>query len=114
MQAVSFEEMPLQVTDVVLRQVDTFIQAYKSANHPGDELSGADSDIFIKVPEEQAKSSLNIETAEYNYVASKSSEVFHKSDCRWAQNISQENLVGYRTREAAIKAGKRPCKSCNP
>ena len=114
MQAVLFEDMPLRVTDVVLVQVDTFIQAYKSANPPGEELSVADSDIVIRVPEEQAESNLNIKTAEHNYVASRSSEVFHKYDCRWAQNISQENLVIYSNREEAINAGKRPCKTCNP
>ena len=112
MEAVSFQDMPLRVTDVVLRQVQAFIQAYKSANPPGRELSDADNDIIVKVSEEQAKS--NIEQAEYNYIASKSSEVFHKSDCRWAQNISQENLIVYSSREEAVKAGKRPCKTCNP
>jgi hypothetical protein len=114
MQAVSFQDMPLKVTDVVLRQVDAFIQAYKSANPPGGELSDVDSDIIVNVPKEQAKSNLNPEASEYNYIASKSSEVFHRSDCRWARNISQENLIVYSSREEAIKAGKRPCKTCNP
>jgi len=114
MQAASYEDMPLQVTDVVLRQVNAFIQAYKSANPPGSELSDVDSDIIIKTPEEQATLKDNIEKLGYNYVASKSSEVFHKSTCRWAQNITQENLVVYSNREEAINTGKRPCKSCNP
>ena len=114
MQAAKFQDMPIKVTDVVLRQVNAFIQAYKSANPPGSELSNTDSDIIINIPEEQAKSNLNIEVAEYNYVASRSSDVFHKSSCRWAQNISQENLIVYDSREEAMKAGKRPCKTCNP
>ena len=114
MQAVSFQDMPSRVTDEVLKQVHAFVQAYKSANPPGGELAEPDSNIIIKVPEEQAKSNLNIDAAEYNFVASKSSEVFHRSDCRWAQNISQENLIVYDSREEAMKAGKRPCKTCNP
>jgi len=114
MQAVSFQDMPSRITDVVLGQVNAFIQAYKSANPPGNELNGTESDIIIKIPAEQAKTNLDIEAGEYNYIASKSSEVFHKSDCRWAQNISQENLVVYSSREEAIKTGKRPCKTCNP
>ena len=94
MQAVSFQDMPSKVTDVVLRQADVFIQAYKSANPPGGELSYAGNDVVIKIPQEQDKSNVNIETNAYSHVASRSSEVFHKSDCRWAQNISKENLVG--------------------
>lgn len=48
------------------------------------------------------------------FIASKSSEVFHRPDCRWAQNISGDNLIGYKTREEAVESGKRPCKSCKP
>lgn len=48
------------------------------------------------------------------FIASKSSGVFHRPDCRWAQNISGDNRLGYMTREEAIQAGKRPCKSCKP
>jgi len=50
----------------------------------------------------------------YPFVASKSSSVFHRPGCRWAQNISGDNLIGYQTREEAIASGKRPCKSCKP
>ena len=114
MQAVSFEDMPSSVTDVVLKQVQAFIQAYKSANPPDAESSGSDSGIIIEASKEQTKPNLDVEAAEYNYIGSKSSEVFHRSDCRWAQNISQENIIVYSSREEAIKAGKRPCKTCNP
>lgn len=48
------------------------------------------------------------------FVASKSGSVFHRPDCRWAQNISADNLIGYKTREEAVQSGKRPCKSCKP
>jgi hypothetical protein len=48
------------------------------------------------------------------FIASKTSSIFHKSDCRWAQSISTENLVSYRKRDEAVRAGKRPCKQCNP
>lgn len=48
------------------------------------------------------------------FIGSKGSDVFHKSDCRWAQNISVDNLVKYSSRDEASKAGKRPCKWCNP
>ncbi len=52
--------------------------------------------------------------AEYKYVASKNSEVFHKPQCRWAKKISKRNLVGYNSTDEAVKAGKRPCKLCKP
>ncbi len=50
----------------------------------------------------------------YPFIASKSSGVFHRPDCRWAQNITGDNRLGYKTREEAIQNGKRPCKSCKP
>lgn len=52
--------------------------------------------------------------AEYAYVASVNSEVFHQPNCRWAKKISPRNLVGFKTREEAIKSGRRPCKVCKP
>jgi methylphosphotriester-DNA--protein-cysteine methyltransferase len=41
-------------------------------------------------------------------------EVFHRPDCEWAKKINPQNLVGFKTREDAIKSGKRPCKVCKP
>lgn len=48
------------------------------------------------------------------FIASRTSSIFHKPDCRWAQGISTENLLTYRDRDDAVRAGKRPCKQCNP
>ncbi len=48
------------------------------------------------------------------YVASKNSPVFHKAGCKSAARISEKNLVHYATRDEAIRAGKTPCKECNP
>ena len=48
------------------------------------------------------------------YVASRNSEVFHKVGCKGAAKISSRNLVGYATREEAIRAGKKPCPACRP
>jgi len=114
MKAVSFQDMSSKVTDVVLRQIDAFIKAYKAANPADGKISDTENNIVMNTPGEQAKSNVDMATAGYNYVASKNSQVFHKPGCRWAQKISEENLVTYNSREEAIKAGKRPCKSCNP
>ncbi len=54
------------------------------------------------------------EQAQSAFVASRNSKVFHKPDCPFAQQILSKNLVGYNSREEAIAAGKRPCKSCKP
>ncbi len=110
MQAVSAENMPVKVSDLVLEQVDGFIDLYKVTNPPGRKLSDVafnETDSSI-VPQKQTGA------AEHKYVASNSSNIFHKPDCRWAGNISQRNLVTYKSKDEAIKAGKRPCKTCNP
>ncbi len=68
----------------------------------------------LTATEKQTQPASKSAAAEYKYVASRSSRVFHKSDCRWAKRINPDNLVVYNSRDAAIKAGKRPCKVCNP
>ena len=50
----------------------------------------------------------------YAYVASSAREPFHKPSCKWAQKISASNLVTFKTRDEAIKAGHRACKVCKP
>ncbi len=55
-----------------------------------------------------------VQTKDWKYVASKKSKVFHHPDCKWAKKISSKNLMGFNTREEAIKSGRRPCKSCRP
>ena len=47
------------------------------------------------------------------YVGSSQSDKFHKVDCKWAKTIKPENEV-YFTYDEAIKAGFKPCKTCNP
>jgi hypothetical protein len=54
------------------------------------------------------------EQAQSTFVASKNSQVFHKPGCPFAQKIVSKNVVSYESRDAAVAAGKRPCKSCNP
>jgi len=55
-----------------------------------------------------------VQKKEWKYVASKKSKVFHIPDCKWAQKIKPENLVGFKSREEAVESGRRPCKSCRP
>lgn len=112
MQAVSAESIPAAVTSAALEQVEAFIHAYLAANPPNKQhLDLYDSS---KSEKEQLKPPVKSIPAEYKYVASKNSKVFHKPSCPWAERIKPENLIGYSSRDEAIKAGKRPCKRCNP
>ncbi|MDD5328103.1 MAG: Ada metal-binding domain-containing protein [Phycisphaerae bacterium] len=113
MQVTSAEDMPAAVTKVVSEQSEAFIHAYLTANHPNKQRPSDVNDVSV-VPKKQLKPVVKSTTAEYKYVASKNSKVFHKLDCGSAKAIKPENLVGYSSRAEAIKAGKRPCKKCNP
>ena len=116
MQAVSVQNMPAKVTDVVLTQVEAFIAAYRVAKPPGRKIADA-NDIAAALPvitPRQTTPVVKPTTAKYKYVASKNSKVFHKHDCRWVKRIKPTNLVTYSTRNKAIEAGKRPCKQCKP
>lgn len=53
-------------------------------------------------------------TKNWKYVASKKSKIFHHPYCQWALKIHPSNLIGFNTRKAATKSGRRPCKICNP
>jgi len=111
-QAVSVQNMPALVTGVVLEQVEVFIQSWRAANSRSTRPS-APNDITVK-PEKLTKPDAKRIVAEYKYVASKNSKVFHKPDCRWVKRILAKNLVGYNSRNEVIEAGKRPCKMCKP
>jgi hypothetical protein len=116
MQAVSEQDMPEKVTDLVAEQVDDFIDTFKATNISDIKPSkaGINKNASLNNLPEQSDKNENSTVVEYKFVSSSNSNVFHKPGCRWAQNISKENLVIYKSREEAIKAGKRPCKTCNP
>jgi len=116
MQTVSAENMPAKITDIVLEQIEGFIEIYKATNPQGTRPSdaGINETGLSKIPAKQNETDVNSAIGEQKYVASKSSGVFHKPECRWAKNISDQNLVSYKSKDEAIKAGKRPCKTCNP
>jgi len=52
--------------------------------------------------------------SQWNYVASRNSKVFHRPDCGYVKRILPKNLIGFYSREEAIKSGRRPCKNCRP
>jgi hypothetical protein len=91
---------------------DNFIRDYRLAN-PRGVLSGNYDGSIISISSKKGKSPSGTEV-KYQYVSSKNSQVFHSPNCRSAKRIKPENLVGYISRDEAIKAGKRPCKVCKP
>lgn len=112
MAAVGKPDVGNAICAAALVQVGTFADAHKAARSllgatkaaPGAGVLGATQPV-----------SQSLQTAAQGpLIASKSGKAFHRPDCRWAQNISAENLVTYKTREEAIASGKRPCKSCKP
>jgi micrococcal nuclease len=63
---------------------------------------------------QERASPVTLQKKGWEYVASKKSKVFHRPDCTWVKKISPNNLIGFRSREEAIKSGRRPCRSCRP
>ena len=112
MQAVAIKEMPQTVTRVVLEQVDAFIHCHSVANPK--ENGPADANVAHAPPKAIPRTPHQPDAIKYKYICSRKSNVFHKSDCRWAQRIAPNNLVGYNSRDEALRAGKRPCKRCKP
>ncbi len=114
-QIIAADRITEKVTEIVLHQTDAFITCWSAAGNIGNQPAGA-KDIKTQSKPDSAgdKKAAVQQTAGANFVASKNSRVFHKPDCPFAELILPENLVTYKTRDDAMKAGKRPCKRCKP
>lgn len=51
---------------------------------------------------------------ESRFVASVTRDVYHKVGCNWIKATPPSYKVFYRSQEEAVKAGKRPCRTCFP
>lgn len=51
---------------------------------------------------------------EAGYIASAHSNKFHYPNCRYVNQISENNIVAYSSRDDAIADGKEPCSVCHP
>jgi hypothetical protein len=114
MEVVARPEAGKAIEAAVLVQAEAFIGAYKAAQSVLGVMEDVGKDAPAADGQGQATPQNLQAAASHPFIASKSSDVFHRPDCRWAQNISGNNLVGYKTREEAVQSGKRPCKSCKP
>lgn len=54
----------------------------------------------------------NVQKKTTGYIASKDGKSYHKPSCALAKNIKPENLVTFKTKAEAEKAGYSPCKVC--
>lgn len=115
-QTATEKTLSIRIKKTALKHVDEFVKAYLAANqrkdkktkvsNPAAALPGLTKKSLEK-SEQQAK-------AEYEYVASKNSKTFHKSDCSSAKRILPKNLVGFSNKDEALKTARRPCKRCKP
>jgi hypothetical protein len=99
-----------EITRRVVRQVDAFIDAYRASNMK----KNTTIPIVPTRSKKQGQLSQQPKPGVYQYVASKNSKVFHRRNCNSVKSIKPENLITYKTRADAIRAGKRPCKRCKP
>ncbi len=93
----------------------SFIKNYRQAN-PVDKDTPESHNTGNAPTDKRRRARPNPSSSagKYQFTGSKGSDVFHKSNCHSASSISTENIVSYKTRQEAVKAGKRPCKWCNP
>ena len=112
MEAVAKTGVAEVVSTVVHSQVEAFIAAHKAARSPSELTQGAPTPAASGGVKPNSQNPQTV--AGYPFVSSKNSQVFHRPDCRWAQNIATGNRIGYKSREGAVQAGMRPCKTCKP
>jgi len=116
MKVVADSELAEAVAQAAVTQVGVFAAACRAAQRLRTRSTDADQ---TSRPQPAITSQKGVDTptpgaTQGPFLASRSSSVFHRPDCRWAQNIAQRNRVTYKTRTEATQAGKRPCKSCKP
>ena len=75
------------------------------------QINKAPSQQKTVVPSENEQIAMPATT---DYLASKNSKVFHNHTCRQAATISEKNIISFKSKDAAIQTGRRPCKICKP
>jgi hypothetical protein len=116
MAAIPTADLAKAVDAAVLTQVEVFVGAYHAAWRFHRRADGAGTTTSPTRPASApaAERAVKRDEATSSFIASRNSSVFHRADCRWARKITTKNRVTYRTRPAAIQAGRRPCKTCKP
>lgn len=65
-------------------------------------------------PQNQTRTNSAPAAADAQYIASKSSKIYHRSTCTHAKRMDTSKSVTFTTRDAAESTGRRPCKTCKP
>ncbi|MHC4792038.1 MAG: hypothetical protein ACYS8Y_11480 [Planctomycetota bacterium] len=111
LQMVSTDATASVVSNVVSEQIGSFIKSWLSANRRMIRK-------LVRNNREESKEKINRTSegpaVEYEYITSRKSKIFHKADCGPVKRILLQNITGYKSRDEAVKAGKRPCKMCKP
>ena len=107
----TMEDLRGRISEVALQQTKAFIAVWVGSNPPDKKWPNTNATIVEPRASEGRVGSASLGG---QYVGSKNSSVFHSPGCRSVKRISAKNLVWYKTRSEAIKAGKRPCKICKP
>jgi len=116
---IASDQVRSEITKVAMNQAGSFLSDAQKAitNDSKTNRQGPAQSTNAIAPRNVTQQDAQSQTqpiSDFPYVASKNSEVFHKSTCASAKKIAVGNIVGYKTREEAIEAGKRPCKRCKP
>lgn len=114
LQPVPEEEMSVVVTNMILGQIDAFLGSWRAANPQDDQSADEAGRVSTTIGQRPAEPINKPMVAKQQYVGSKNSKIFHRPDCTWVGKIKAENLRSYASREEAVEAGKRACKTCKP
>lgn len=93
-----YDEKPAQTQQISSEQRN---EIYNEGHSAGYALGYADAQE-AEVPQEAG------------YIASAHSNKFHYPNCRYVNQISEDNIVAYSSRDDAIADGKEPCSVCQP
>ncbi len=115
MEIVSAQSLPDAIEKAVTDQAKAFVHSYIMSNpRPAPSAVGEKSTATGDAQKNQPPAAAKPDSVKYPYEASKNSGIFHKAECVSVAKIKPENLTGYKTRDEALQAGKRPCKRCQP
>ncbi len=85
------------ITDVALMQIEGFIGTYKAARKLQDRAKSVEPNVpgSEDIGRSKPSSQNPVAVSRFPFVASRSGLVFHRPECRWAQNISAEFVSSF-------------------
>jgi hypothetical protein len=96
--------------DLESEEEDLILDSSSSEQRRAETGVGSDSET-----DAEYESETEVETDYgYCYVASTTSDKYHRPDCRYAEKIKSENRIEFFDVWEAREAGYSPCKVCNP